>query len=389
MKLKKLLASMLAVVAALTLTLGIAACGGNDDNDKDKDKNSTISYQFTGANDELSGYGWSYYVMLNLWSDGKVTGSGYNYLKTDDSGLKEKWFRGTWTEKQDEDAGKVIQLKAIWDEDATNDQTAPPTSTAGKLENYTLYFDADGKTLTPFTLKIPLMSERNAEMTCHVPAIYADKDAFIKGAKEYGATHKPNEGGDKEEDYGKALATLTSEDSKTAVFYDSGMVVIDANYVKPVLEWKYENGSFTFTETDGNNKGQVTDAATLTVEGTTGTLTYSFMTMNFSYTGDVSKLVGAEEKVTALATLTSEDGKTAVFHSDGTVKVTTGIPQLSPVWNWKYENGNITLAEEGKDTVPGGVTFTIEGTTGTLVYAPSFLQGSSLTYTGDISALIA
>ena len=173
------------------------------------------------------------------------------------------------------------------------------------------------------------------------------------------------------------------------MFYDSGMVVIDANYVKPVLEWKYENGSFTFTETDGNNKGQVTDAATLTVEGTTGTLTYSFMTMNFSYTGDVSKLVGAEEKVTALATLTSEDGKTAVFYSDGTVKVTTGIPQLSPVWNWKYENGNITLAEEGKDTVPGGVTFTIEGTTGTLVYAPSFLQGSSLTYTGDISALIA
>lgn len=289
MKFKRLLASVLAIGAAFTLAAGIAACSGNGDKKHGGDK--VISYQFTGANDELSGYGWAYYVMLNLWSDGTVSGSGYNYLKTDDSGLKEKWFRGTWTEKQDEDAGKVVQLKAIWDEDATNDQTAPPTSTAGTLNNYTLYFAADNKTLTPFTLKIPLMSERNAEMTCHVPALYADKDAFIQGAKEYGAAHKPNEGGDEEDDYGNAIATLTSTDSKTAVFYDSGIVVIDANYVKPVLEWKYENGAFTFTETDGNNKGQVTDAATLTVEETTGTLTYSFMSLNFTYTGDVSALI--------------------------------------------------------------------------------------------------
>ncbi|MCH5162044.1 MAG: hypothetical protein J1G38_00965 [Clostridiales bacterium] len=390
MKLKKLVAGVVTACTALTLTAGLVACGGGDDPEKKDPKptppaEATISYQFTGANDELYGYGWAYYTMLNLWSDGTVSGSGYNYLKQQ-GGLREKWFRGTWSEKNDEDAGKIVSLKAIWDEDATNEQNGE--STAGRIENYTLYFDDDGTTLTPFTLKIPLMSFRDAEMTCHVPALYKTMDEFVAGAKKYGEEHKPGAG--EEDNYGNALATLTAEDGKTAVFYDSNVVVIDAGYTKPVLGWEYKDGAYVFTETDGNNKGQVTQAAALTVEGTTGTLTYDFMGYaTYTYTGDVSKLLGEEEEEpTALATLSTEDGKTVVFYDDGKVKVDTGIPQLSPVWNWKYENGEITLTEEGKDTAPGGVTVSLEGKTLTLVYAPSFLQGQSFTYTGDVSAIV-
>lgn len=384
MKLKKLFAFLLAACASFALGAGLIACGDKTPTPTPTPAEKTISYQFTGYNDELSGYGWAYYTVLNLWSDGTVSGSGYNYLR-DENGLKEKWFRGSWSEKNDEDAGKYVELKAIWDEDATNDQN-PGQSTAGRLERYSLYFDDDGNTLTPFTLKIPLMSERNAEMTCHVPALYKTTEEFVAGAKEFGKEHKPG-GGNEEEDYGTAIATLSAEDGKTAVFYEE-VVVIDAGMMKPVLAWKYESEAFTFTETDGNNKGQVTTAAALTVDGTTGTLTYNFMSMaTFTYTGDVSALIGGEQEPAELATLSTEDGKTAVFYDDGTVKVNAGY--FNSVWNWKYENSEITFTEENKDTAPGGVTFTISGTTGTLVYAPSFLQGASLTYTGDISALIA
>lgn len=390
MKLKKLLAIATAAAMSLTVAAALVACGPENPDDGDKKPDAaTITYQFTGASDELANYGWAYYVYLNLWSDGTVSGSGYNYLSVENA-LKEKWFRGSWEEKEDEDAGKIVQLKAIWDSDATNDMSGG-TSTAGRIENYTLYFDEDGTTLTDFTLKIPLMSERDATMTCHVPALYQTQDEFIAGAKEYGAAHQPGGGGDDDEkDYGNAIATLTTtEDEYTAVFYDSGVVVIDANYAKPVLGWKYENGTFTFTETEGNKQGQTTTDATLTVDGTTGTLEYSlYGTVTFTYTGDVSALIGEETAPTVLATLTGENGITATFYSDGTVKVTTTISQLSPTWNWKYENDDITFTEEGKDTAPSGVTFAINDTTGTLTYAPTFLQGQSLSYTGDVSALI-
>lgn len=383
MKFKRFFAIALAICMALSLAAVLTAC--DDPTPEPEPDEATISYQFFGYNDELYSYGWAYTVMLNLWSDGTVTGSGYNYLR-EQNGLKEKWFRGSWSEKQDEDAGKFVELKAIWGDDATNDQNGQ--STTGRIEKYSLYFDDDGKTLLTFTLKIPLMSERNAEMECYVPAKYADVDAFVTASKEFGESHKP--GGGEEENYGNAIATLKAEDNKEAIFYDSGVVVIDTGYTKPVLAWKYENGAFTFTETDGNNKGQVTTDAVLAVEGTTGTLTYNFMSrFEFTYTGDISALIGAEAEPVVLATLKTADNKEAVFYSNGTVKLDTGIPQLSPVWNWKYENNTITFTEEGKTNAPDGVTFTIDGTTGSLVYAPAFMQGASFTYTGDISALIA
>ncbi|MCH5351829.1 MAG: hypothetical protein J1F39_07680, partial [Clostridiales bacterium] len=123
-----------------------------------------------------------------------------------------------------------------------------------------------------------------------------------------------------------------------------------------------------------------------------GTLVYapSFLQgTSFTYTGDVSALIGAEAEPTVLTTLTAEGGYTATFYDNGTVKVTTSMAQLSPTWKWEYKDNTIAFTEENNDNVPGGVTFTLEGTTGTLVYAPSFLQGTSFTYTGDVSALIA
>lgn len=354
MKLKKLFASMLAVGAALALAIGFAACGNSDDKDKDKDKDTdevTITYQFTGANDELSGYGMAYYVYLNLWSDGSVSGSGYNYLWTEgglggSSALKEKWFRGSWEEKADEDAGKIVQLKAIWDTDATNDMNGG-TSTAGRIENYSLYFADDGKTLTDFTLKIPLMSERNAEMTCHVPALYADKDAFVQGAIAYGEAHMPgDDGGDEEEDYGNVLVTFKSSDDKEAVFYDSGVVVIDAGRMKPVLGWKYENNAFTFTETDGDKKGQTTDAATLTVDGTMGTLTYSYMEyINVTYTGDVSKLIGEEAEPTTIATFAGAGGATLEIYDNGKAMASFYNGMMKINFTYKVEGGVLILTD--------------------------------------------
>ncbi|MCH5351316.1 MAG: hypothetical protein J1F39_05070, partial [Clostridiales bacterium] len=71
MKLKKLFAFVLAACAALALGVGLIACDGETNPDPKPDPKpgpteKTISYQYTGANDELYGYGWAYYVMLNL-----------------------------------------------------------------------------------------------------------------------------------------------------------------------------------------------------------------------------------------------------------------------------------------------------------------------------------
>ena len=496
---KKLFA--LAAAGMVAASLGfVAACDGNndpakpDDNPPDDGK-PTITYQFTGnyTNETLTGYGFDYNVVLNLWSDGKVSGSSYNNLTMDDrapqdnTGFAEKWFRGSWSKDRNDEDVEYIKLKTIWDSDAISSMTGQALS---GTYDYEVYFKADG-TPVNFNLYCPIFgggTQYPADMTGHKTPVYADNAAFIQGnlyiwtapeniavfdtkadgltaklfcqddgkalfytgkqvpgkqeykympsatwgwayadgalkitvdgSTEYTATLDGNKatfthtasvmGHDmtynfecaditaiKEAGGGtivtppeKTLALeMSGENGATLKFYDDNTAELNAfgGMLKPSFTWSVADGVITLTDSENSEK-IYTSAST----GSTTTIVYaaSLGGNNISITftsDDVSAIVPAA----TVATLTAADGGyTATFKSDGTVKLTTMSPQLSPEWTWEYAEGAFTF-KEANGNVQTAVTLTVEGATGTLTYAPAFLQGSSIVYTGDVSALIA
>lgn len=398
MKFKKLLVPFLAACTAVTMAAGLAACNteGNPNNDKDKDKDqnttqTTVTYQFTGeyTNATLSGYGFDYYVLLNLNSDGKVTGSGYNCLSMDNrtaaenSGFAEKWFKGSWESTKNEEDQDCVKITAIYDVDAKNGMTG------ANLTNTSTYYvvkKSDG-TLSNFKLQSPIFSGTNEYMTDmkQNKTPYANADAFIQ-ANLYNWTAPTGY---------EAVFETTSDSAMTGKIYlmpDGNADLYSGKQVPGGTEYKFMKGeSWKWSYADGVLKiGEYT----ATVTETTATLEYTKDAMgnlmSYKYAcADISKLTeGSAPAPVPVATLTAaEGGYTATFYKDGTVKLTSQY--FSPEWRWTYSDGAFTLKEKDKEDAPGGTTITVDGNTATLTYAPAFLQGASITYTGDVSAIIA
>ncbi len=484
MKLKKLFVPLLTACVAVTASVGLAACGGPKGGNTD-DGGTTITYQFTGnfTNETLSGFGFDYYVLLNLNSDGKITGSGYNCLSMDsrtaaeNTGFAEKWFRGTWENAKNQEDQDCVKIKAIYDVDAKNSMTGANLSNTSE---YYVIKKPDGS-LADFRLQSPIFSGTTEYMT-HMKQNkmpYKDADAFITGSlfveslpTEYKAVFEPAadspmkskiyllEGGNAELYSGKKvpgsetykyakgetwkwsyaagvlkigeytatvsgtsaileytvnlmgnkmtykytcadisglgetqqpdpvpepILTFTGENGATLKFYDKNVAKLSAfgGMLNPEFVWSVKDSEIILTDKENSEKTYTS----VTESGVTKIIYTDSLggnTISVELTcSDVSAIV-------PLATLATADGtKTACFYKDGTVKIDTGIARLSPEWRWTYLNGTITLKEKTNDNAPGGATVTINGENATLTYAPSFMQGQSLIYTGRVAALIA
>lgn len=384
----------------------LAACGGKPEDDPSKDTTPQIAYQFVGefTNDTLRGFGFDYFIMLNLYDNNKVTGSGYNCLSMDtrasseNDGFGEKWFRGSWEATKDEEDQDCVKLTAIYDVDAKNGMNG---SALTNTSTYYIYKKAGSEELGNFRLQSPIFSGTSEYMTemSQNKTPYKTADDFIKAnafKESLPTDHKAVF-----ED-SKAMSRIYLMDEGKANVYSGKKDPANnqAKYVKgETWEWSYADGKLIVTSTSNNTKTPYE----ATVNGNAATLEFKVNLMgnemNYSYTcADISKLTPTEveppidppvTEPTALVTLSTEDGKTVIFYDDGTVKVETGIPQLSPTWRWIKSDDTVTFKNADNDSEPSGLTYSVEGNTATLVYAPAFLQGTSLTYTGDISALLA
>lgn len=493
----KALKKVMAIVTAGAVVASVGAlvaCGTTPEKEPQKDTTPQIAYQFTGefTNDTLRGFGFDYYVMLNLYDNNKVAGSGYNCLSLDtrtaseNTGFSEKWFRGTWEVTKDEEDQDCIKLTAIYDADAKNGMTG------GALTNtstYYLYKKSGSQDLSNFKLQSPIFSGTTEYMTemSQNKTPYKTADDFIKASAfkqslptEYQAVFETTAQSDvvgkiyimsdgKAEVYsgkkgpgsneymyikgetwewsysaGKLVVTSTSNNTKTpyeaTVTGTTATLDFSVNLMGNVMNYKYACADISkLSETGGETPAEPTvlatfngtNGATLTVyenntakasffggqmninftwalsdgvltltDAVTTTKVYTSVTAGGSttvaikdgyaddtFTLDLSKLTPAAP--TVVATLSADDGKTVKFYNDGTAKVDTGIPQLSPTWRWTKSGNTVTFKNADNDEAPSGLTFTVEGNNATLIYAPAFLQGQSFTYTGDVSALLA
>lgn len=185
MRKKSLCLTSLAILA----TSGLVSCGGSNNNDNNnpdpnpKPETPTIKYQFSGhyTDETLTGYGYDWYILLNLYSDGSVKGSGYNILSMDSSsydkntGFRENWYIGKWKDAVNEEDLSYIDLSVSYSSDAKNDMGG---NTLTGSFNYEIYEKSD-KTMS-FTIDVPVFSGRKQEITSSGTINYKTLDEFIQ-----------------------------------------------------------------------------------------------------------------------------------------------------------------------------------------------------------------
>lgn len=394
-RMKKWLIGGLAVAAAATMALGLAAC--NDDTEEEENKppvteTAEIEWQFTGhyTDETLTGFGFDYYILLNLLDDGTVAGSGYNILSMDssdyaeNSGFSEKWWTGSWEETKNSEGLDCIKLSVRYDEDAENIMGG---GFATSRFEYELYPTSEG-TIT-FTLDCPIFSGRQQQVTGSKTVKYKDFDAFIQGnlyvfeEPEYVvmfATAADNHPG-----------RLYLQDDGTALFY-VGNIDPATNQAKYVISqtwtWTYESGKLVV-------KTGATSQIEATIEGTKATIKYDRNAMGniISYTmecADISALEDIEppapETPEVVAAFSGDKKGTIALLKDGTGTMSPmGYFNIDVTWTYSGGKLVITDAENASKTY----TATIEGAKATVTYSDT-LQGNSLSETftcDDISAI--
>lgn len=396
---KKIMLSVLAITAATAAVCGISACDDGEekkpDNGGDEGTEATISYQFTGnyTDETLTGLGFDYYIILNLYSDNTVAGSGYNKLSmdssayTDNSGFYEKWWKGTWEETENEEGLECIELKVRYDSDAQNIMGGGLLT--GNFE-YQLYEGADGN--ITFTIDCPIFSGRKQEITGSSTVRYNDLNAFIQG----------NLYQFEEPDY--VTMFQSTGDSITSRIYcqEDGTALFCTGKEDPATEtekylisetwtWTYADGALTFAKS-------ATEKYTATLDGNSATVNYevSLMGNTMKYTlacadiSDLKEIGGAQqpEAPVVLATFTSEGGDTITVYKDGTAKMSAYGGALKPSFNWSYAGGTLTFTDA--ENAQKVYTATISGNSATVVYADKLGDISvNISFTcDDISALI-
>lgn len=174
-----------------TSILLLAACGGTSSSGSSNpttqptEPSKEITYQFVGeyTDSTLSSMGFDYFVILNLYDDGTLEGSGYNCMSMNSSpaaenaGFYADWINGTWEEGLDEEDQECIVINTEYGEDATNMMTGG-TPLEGEFTYY-VYPDTDNS--MSFTLDVPVFSGRQCEVNYNGTIIYDTMDEFIKG----------------------------------------------------------------------------------------------------------------------------------------------------------------------------------------------------------------
>ena len=393
---KKWLIGGLAVAAAATMALGVAACsdGGNDDDEDRKnppEEAAEIVWQFTGhyTDETLTGFGFDYYIMLNLFDDGTVAGSGYNQLSMDSSdyaenkGFSEKWWTGSWEETKNSEGLDCINLSVRYDEDAENIMGG---GFAESRFEYELYPTAEN-TIT-FTLDCPIFSGREQQVTGSKTVKYKDFNSFIQGnlyvfeEPEYvvmfdaAADSMPGR--------------IYVQEDGIALFY-VGNVDPATNQAKYVISqtwsYTYNDGKLTF-------KTSETSSVDATIEGTKATVEYERnATVNkIPYTLECAD-ISALEDITpdqpaapeTILTFTGEKGGSLVLYSDNTgVMNSQGVHSMNITW--EYKDGKLTVTETDNGTKHEAV---IEGKKATVTYTASYgtYDLSDTFVCNDISAI--
>lgn len=340
---------------AILATSGLVSCGGNgtEEEKPNEDDTPTIKYQFSGhyTDETLTGYGYDWYILLNLYSDGSAKGSGYNTLSMDSSaydkntGFREKWYVGKWKEAVNEEELSYIDLNLSYSSDAINDMGG--TTLAGSFE-YEIYSKAD-KSMT-FTVDVPVFSGRKQEITGNTEIKYKDYNEFIQ--KNLYTREEPssiaifdnNETGKSRlyvQDKGEALCYTGKEDPATKeVKY-----VISGKWT-----WRKDGTKLIF------NNGSVD--LEVVVDGKKGTIEYeqSLMghTVKYKYVcEDITPILnatggtsGETEENKKVAEFVSADGSsTLTLFSDKTAKLVAYGGMLKPTFNWKYENNKLTFVD--------------------------------------------
>ena len=379
---KKWLIGGLAVAAAATMALGVAACsdgGKNDDEDKKNppEEAAEIVWQFTGhyTDETLTGYGFDYYIMLNLFDDGTVAGSGYNILSMDSSdyaenkGFSEKWWTGSWEETKNSEGLDCINLSVRYDEDAENIMGG---GFAESRFEYELYPTAEN-TIT-FTLDCPIFSGREQQVTGSKTVKYKDFNSFIQGNLH--VFEEPEYVVMFDAAAGSTPGRIYVQEDGTALFYIGNVdpATNEAKYViSQTWSYTYNDGKLTF-------KTSATSSVDATIEGTKATVEYERNTMGnkIPYTlecADISALEETEapapgEDVKVLVTFTSKDGDTLTVYSDGTAQVSAFGGQLKPKFNWTYSGGVLKFVDAEKPEKT--YTAVIDGKSATLEYKETF-----------------
>lgn len=395
--LKKWLIGGLSLAVAATMAAGLAAC--SDDVEKDDGENkppvtgtTEIEWQFTGhhTDETLTGYGFDYYILLNLFNDGSVAGSGYNQLSMDssaydkNSGFYEKWWTGSWEETKNSEGLDCIKLNVRYDEDAKNIMGG---GFATSRFEYELYPTSEG-TIT-FTLDCPIFSGRQQQVTGSKTVKYSDLNAFIQGnlcvfeEPEYAVMF------DSASD--RVPGRLYLQEDGTALFY-VGNVDPATNQAKYVISqtwsWTYDGGKLVI-------KTGATSQIEATINGTKATIKYDRNAMGntISYTMECADISALEDLTPdqpaapeTILTFKGEKGGTLVLYSDNTgVMNSRGVHSMNITW--EYKDGKLTVTETDNGKKHEAV---IEGKKATVTYTASYgtYDLSDTFVCNDISAII-
>lgn len=276
--------SALAMVGCTPKDDGSSMPSNNQSSEKPSEtKEAKIAYQFTGnyTDDTLTSMGYNYFVLLNLYEDGKVLGSGYNQLSMDTSpyasndGFSEKWYNGTWENKKNDEDISYIYIDVKYGKDAVDMQTGNKLTI--KNGKYEAYAKKDG-TMT-FEIDVPFASGRTTDVTGSSNIKYQTLDDFIKG-NEYKWTEPEYLG--KFESKEDAYANLYIQDKGVAKFYkgieDKGTKTYKY-LANDTWSWSLASNVITFTK-----EGQKVADATIAADNKASfEYTYSFYGMDTKY----------------------------------------------------------------------------------------------------------
>jgi len=324
------------------------------------DEEVTISKQFVAHYDEMKGFGFDYYAILNLYSNGTLQLSGYQSLSKDTSdyqtnkGFSYDWGNGAWKMDKDEEGDDALVMSVKFGADAYNvmaDENLVGTN------KYYAYPKADGS--CQFTINLPIISGRTATMVNTGAVVYADYNAFIQ-ANKYVFTAPTN-----------SVAELTDAANGYKIYLtdDNKAVYVSGGKDGGVYS-DYKNGTWAYADSKLSLTfdGATTEA---TIEGTTATWTdvwdgWGYANpVNLTLVGDVSAIINAAAaEPTAVATLTAAGDSGAVFtlfdDHTSTLAVTMGGHDLVDKTTWSWANYTLTVMkgeEKLVEATPDGTTY--------------------------------
>lgn len=351
----------------------LAACGGNTPAKSEGGNSSvapaevTISAQYLGHYDEMASFGFDYWAILNLYSDGTLQLSGYQVLSKDTSDYKENkgfsydWGHGKWALGKDEEGDDATLMSITYGEDQTNVMTGDKN--VGNFK-YTVYPKADGS--CTFTCNLPIVSGRECQMTTDGTVQYADYNAFIQG-KKYAFTEPTN-----------AVAHLDCADAHSRIYVldDHKAMWVhqgSADNIAAFSEfatgsWTNVAGAFTLTF------GAETKAAEISGTNATVTLTYDPYAgyadpVQATFTGDIKDVpvdpAGSKE---LKYTFANEEGTASYkMYTDGTGRFDckAGGYDLGEdsTWTWAGYKLTIKCGDTVKvEATPDGTTYNLSFT---------------------------